>query len=113
MHYCTKLLIVLAFANSKNITKTDTNQKHNDMEFDNDVNAFDRGWANLRAIDQPAFMKDIMEYFGHTTKDSFYQRRRGGTKILAQDAKVIEEIFMKYGIEKEDVWGKRIEQSRD
>lgn len=65
--------------------------------------AFERGWENAKAKDQPAIRAEIMEALKLTTDVAFMQRRRGGINHRVTEAADIERVFKKYGVE--EIWG--------
>lgn len=67
--------------------------------------AFWKGWGLLRSIDQPKVKEEIMSSLCITTRNGFYNRRRGEVSHNDAEKETIENIFKKYGIPANSVWG--------
>lgn len=65
--------------------------------------AFERGWENAKAKDQPAIKAEIMKALNLTTEVAFMQRRRGVIEHRITEYKAIVGVFKRYGIT--DIWG--------
>lgn len=67
--------------------------------------AFKKGWAMLRAIDQPKVKEEIKNLLNVNTDNSFFDRRKGKIEPKISEKESIEQIFIKYGVNKNDIWG--------
>jgi len=67
--------------------------------------AFSRGYNRIPAGDQLAFRKELIERLGYNNVTSFYVRMRGEKVPLVTDVEIIEELMLKYGVKKSEIWG--------
>lgn len=65
--------------------------------------SFEKGWYQLRAMDQPQVRAEIMCFFKQKTIQAFINRRKGMCELNEREREFIEQIFAKYGIT--DIWG--------
>jgi hypothetical protein len=65
--------------------------------------SFKKGWSQVQQRDMKAVKREIMEALEITTRVTWYCRLYGKTEPKVSEAKAIEEIFAKYGVE--EIWG--------
>ncbi len=65
--------------------------------------AFLRGWKQVRQGDVRQCREDVMKALGLTTRMAFHQRLNGNVEPRVSEAKIIEEVFARYGVT--DIWG--------
>ncbi len=66
---------------------------------------FKKGWKNLRYNDRKAVMSEIMAALNIKSLVSFHRRKRGIPSPRMEEVDKINEIFKKYGVPPEKVWG--------
>ena len=66
---------------------------------------FKKGWKNLRYDDRKAVMAEIMEVLHIKSIVSFHRRKRGIPSPRMDEVDKINEIFKKYNVPKDKVWG--------
>jgi hypothetical protein len=67
--------------------------------------AFKKGWKNLRYNDRKAVMSEIMAALNIKSLESFHRRKRGIPSPRMEEVDKINEIFKKYNVPPEEVWG--------
>lgn len=65
--------------------------------------SFMRGWSQVKNFQMPQVKAEILEALNLKTRVSWYQRLYGNIEPRITEAKAIEAVFAKYGIN--DVWG--------
>ena len=65
--------------------------------------SFQLGWSQVMNGDIPKIRKELMNALGVKTRAAFLNRMKGDVEPKVSEAKVIEEIFAKYGVK--NVWG--------
>lgn len=68
--------------------------------------AFEIGFMYVREIDQDNCKTDLMLYFRIKSAPSWLKRLRGEIRLSRQQALEVEGIFLKYGVQPENVWGR-------
>jgi len=68
--------------------------------------AFELGWMHIRQLDKDEFQKEVMQYFDVTSYPAWLRRLRGEVPLDRNQAKDIEVIFRKYGVETSKIWGR-------
>ena len=69
-------------------------------------NAIELGWKHIRPIDQEEAKAELMRYFNVISEPAWIRRLRGVVKIDREEAKDVEAIFEKYGVEPSQIWGR-------
>ena len=67
--------------------------------------AFSRGYKRIPAGDQLAFRKELLERLGYNNITSFYVMMGGKKVPKVTEVDVIEELMLKYGVKKSEIWG--------
>lgn len=67
--------------------------------------AFSKGYNRIPAGDQLAFRSEVIERLGLNNRTSFYVRMRGELVPKVTEVEVIEELMLKYGVKKSEIWG--------
>lgn len=67
--------------------------------------AFSRGYSRIAAGDQLAFRKELLERLGMNNITSFYVRLQGKQVPKVTEVELIEELMLKYGVKKSEIWG--------
>ena len=67
--------------------------------------AFKKGWRNLRYDDRKAVMSEIMKVLHIKSIVSFHRRKRGIPSPRMEEVDKINEIFKKYNVPNNKVWG--------
>ncbi|HCO18078.1 MAG TPA: hypothetical protein DIT39_00450 [Tissierellales bacterium] len=67
--------------------------------------SFARGYARIPAGDQLAFRTELLEKLGYNNLASFYDRKNGKKEPKVSEKEIIEELFVKYGVKKSEIWG--------
>ena len=65
--------------------------------------SFLRGWSQVKNFQMQQVKNEILAALGLKTRVSWYQRLYGNIEPRITEAKAIEAVFAKYGIN--DVWG--------
>lgn len=67
--------------------------------------SFRKGWRHLPDIKKAEVKAEIKAHFGINPDPPFYRRMNGEVEPRWSDKIAIEEIFMKHGVRKRDIWG--------
>lgn len=91
----------------ENIIHATTVLKENRMNTSlfNPKYSFNKGFNNIKFGDVREFRKEMMRSLNIRSRVSWLKRLKGEIEPKITDAIMIEKIFKKYGIKKEDVWG--------
>ena len=66
---------------------------------------FKKGWKHLRYDDRKAVMAEIMAALNIKSVVSFHRRKRGIPSPRMEEVDKINEIFKKYDVPNDKVWG--------